>query len=92
MFSFLTTKKYTTFFYKQKDKVVKDKKEDKKNKGKAKESTEPEANEENHSENGEAKSNAVQFTNLLIFIFYKFSTGFRSKCLFNIVQISTYLH
>lgn len=69
--------------------MVKDKKEDKKNKGKAKESTEPEANEENHSENGEAKSNAVQFTNLLIFIFYKFSTGFRSKCLFNIVQIST---
>lgn len=45
----------------QKDKVVKDKKEDKKNKGKAKESTEPEANEENHSENGEAKSNAVHF-------------------------------
>lgn len=49
------------FYTPQKDKVVKDKKEDKKNKGKAKESTEPEANEENHSENGEAKSNAVHF-------------------------------
>ena len=43
----------------QKDKAVKDKKEDKKSKAKAKESTEAEANEENHSENGEAKTNAV---------------------------------
>lgn len=54
------------FFSWQKDKVVKDKKEDKKNKGKAKESTEPEANEENHSENGEAKSNAVYVTHTFL--------------------------
>lgn len=51
--------------------MVKEKKDDKKNKGKAKESTEPEANEENHSENGEAKSNAVFFTHCPVY--YKFN-------------------
>uniref|UniRef100_A0A3Q3W7H5 Uncharacterized protein n=1 Tax=Mola mola TaxID=94237 RepID=A0A3Q3W7H5_MOLML len=40
----------------QKEKAVNDKKEDKKTK-KAKENVEAEANEENHSENGEAKTN-----------------------------------
>lgn len=42
----------------QKEKAVNDKKEDKKTK-KAKENAEAEANEENHSENGEAKTNEV---------------------------------
>ena len=42
----------------QKEKAVNDKKEDKKTK-KAKENVEAEANEENHSENGEAKTNEV---------------------------------
>lgn len=42
----------------QKEKAVNDKKEDKKTK-KAKENTDAEANEENHSENGEAKTNEV---------------------------------
>lgn len=43
----------------QKEKAVNDKKEDKKTK-KAKENAEAEANEENHSENGEAKTNEVR--------------------------------
>lgn len=43
----------------QKEKAVHDKKEDKKTK-KAKENAEAEANEENHSENGEAKTNEVR--------------------------------
>lgn len=42
----------------QKEKAVNDKKEDKKTK-KAKENADAEANEENHSENGEAKTNEV---------------------------------
>lgn len=43
----------------QKDKAVNVKKEDKKTKMKAKESSESAANEENHSENGDAKVSAV---------------------------------
>ncbi|XP_067247092.1 high mobility group nucleosome binding domain 6 isoform X5 [Chanodichthys erythropterus] len=43
----------------KKDKAVNVKKEDKKTKMKAKESSESAANEENHSENGDAKVNAV---------------------------------